>query len=119
MWGMLNIQMHCFYSHILKFIDLVNFKTVQMVFKSRRNLLPKNLQKMFKDKEEGRYNLRRKEELQQPFVRTTQKSMCISVCGVTLWNEVPEEIRQSNSIPQFKHQYKKIIFKKYSNEERK
>ena len=105
-------------SRILKFMDLVKFKTLQMVFKSRNNLLPRNLQKMFKDKEEGKYNLRRKEDLQQPFVRTTQKSMCISVCGVTLWNELPEEIRHTNSMSQFKRQYKKTIFKKYSNEEK-
>ena len=88
------------------------------IFKSRKKFTPKEpIQKMFKDKEEGKNNLGRKDDLQQPFARTTQKSMCISVCGVTLWNELPEEIRQSNNITQFKHKYKKNIFNKYSNEE--
>ena len=86
-------------------MDLVNFRSMQMFFKARNSLLPRNLQKMFKDKEEGRYDLRRKEDLEQPFVRTAQKGMCITVCGVHLWNELQEEIRQSNSIAQFKHKY--------------
>ena len=98
-------------------MDLVNFRSMQMVFKARNSLLPRNIQKMFKDKEEGWYNLRRKEDLEQPFVRTTQKHMCISVCGVHLWNDLQEEIRQSSSLSQFKNKYKNSIFNKYRNEE--
>ena len=103
-------------SHILKFTDLVNFRSMQMVFKARNYLLPRNLQKMFKDKEVGRYNLRTKEDLEQPFVRTNQKHMCISVSGVHLWNELQEEIRKSSSLTQFKNKYKFFIFNKYRNE---
>ena len=104
-------------SHILKFMDLVNFRSMQMVFKARNYLLPRNLQIMFNDKEEGRYNLRRKEELEQPFVRTTQKQMCISVSGVHLSNELQEDIRKSSSLTQFKNKFKYSIFNKYRNEE--
>ena len=52
-------------SQILKCMDLVNFRSMQMFFKARNSLLPRNLQKMFKDKEEGRYDLRRNEDLEQ------------------------------------------------------
>ena len=103
-------------SHILKCMDLVTFRSLQMVFKARHSLLPRNLQKLFKDKEEGWYNFRKKEDLEQPFVRTAQKNMCISVCGVHWWNELQEDIRQSSSMSQFKNKYKKNIFNKYINE---
>lgn len=55
-----------------------------MVFKAVNYLLARNSQRMFKDKEERKYYLRRKDDLQQPFVHTPQKSICISVCRVTL-----------------------------------
>lgn len=36
-------------SQIIKFTDLVKFRTVQRLFKARQRLLPVNLQKMRKD----------------------------------------------------------------------
>ncbi len=41
----------------LKFTDLVELKTAQMIYKSRNNLLPGNTQKMFKERD-GRDELR-------------------------------------------------------------
>ena len=43
-------------SHILKLIDLVTFKTAQIMFNARNNLLPGNLQKMYIERQGG-YNL--------------------------------------------------------------
>ena len=50
--------------NILKFLDIVEFKTAQFIYKARNNLLPRNIQKMFKDRE-GRYGLRRELNLKQ------------------------------------------------------
>uniref|UniRef100_A0A672HNL4 Reverse transcriptase domain-containing protein n=1 Tax=Salarias fasciatus TaxID=181472 RepID=A0A672HNL4_SALFA len=71
----------------LKLTDIVEFKTAQIMYKASNNLLPGNIQKMFRDREGG-YDLRGKFKFKQPTVYTTLKSMCISVCGVKLWNSL-------------------------------
>ena len=70
----------------------MEFKTAQTMYKAINNLLPGNIQKMFLDREGG-YNLRGKFNLKQPYVRINRKSMCISICGVPLWNGLEEEIK--------------------------
>lgn len=42
-------------SNTLKLLDTVELKTAQIVYKARNNLLPGNLQKLFKERE-GRYD---------------------------------------------------------------
>ena len=53
------------------------------MYKVRNNLLPSNIQKMFLDREEG-CNLRGTFHLKQHCVCTNLKSVCSSVCGVTV-----------------------------------
>lgn len=103
-------------AHALKFMDLIEFRTAQIMYKARNKLLPGNLQKMFLDREGG-YNLRDKFNLKKIYARTTMKSMCISCCGVNLWNGLELELQQSLTIHQFKNIYKNKIFKKYIEEE--
>ena len=52
--------------------------------------------------------------LKQSNVNTTRKSMCISVCGVKIWNGLTEEVKHSTNITQFKKQMKHTILAKYS-----
>ena len=66
-------------SHILKFIDLVTFKTAQIMYRARHNLLPRKLKTLFVDREGG-YNLRGNLHFKQLKVRTTLRSM--TICGV-------------------------------------
>ncbi len=40
-------------SHMLKFMDLVKFKTAQIMYKARNNLLPKNIQGILIEREGG------------------------------------------------------------------
>lgn len=42
--------------------------------------------------------------------------MCISVCGVVLWNGTDDEIKQCINIAQFKRNYKKYINNVCKNE---
>jgi len=72
-------------SHTLKFRNLVQFKTAQVLYKAKHNLLPGNIQKIFRDRE-GEYDLRGGWNFKQPIVHTTLTSMCTSVCGVKQWN---------------------------------
>ena len=99
-------------SKILKFIDLVDFKTAQIIYKARNKGLPANIQRLFMDRE-GNYYLRRELNLKHLGSRLNLKSMCVSVKGVSLWNHLPEEIQKCRNIIQFKIRYKQNILDKY------
>jgi hypothetical protein len=100
-------------SGTMKFVDLVEFKTAQLMFKIRNKILPGNILKMFRDREGG-YELRWESNFKQAWAMTTRKSMCISVCGVKIWNGLTEEIKQINNMVQFKKRLKFNILSKYS-----
>uniref|UniRef100_A0A8C6M4T9 Reverse transcriptase domain-containing protein n=1 Tax=Nothobranchius furzeri TaxID=105023 RepID=A0A8C6M4T9_NOTFU len=100
----------------LKFQDLVKFKTVQIIYKVRKGMLPIEISKWFLERE-GRYNFRGKWNLKVQRVRTTLKRMSISIAGVKFWNELTEEIKDSSNVNQFKIKLKKEMLNKYKNEE--
>ena len=64
---------------------------------------------------EGGYNLRGDLKFNKPKVRTNMKS--ISSYGVTLWNSLATEIKQSANINLFKKRYERICLNKYMEEE--
>ncbi len=103
-------------SRMLKFIDLVKFKTAPVMYKARNNLLPNTIREMFTERDGG-YNLRGNLNFKKQKVRTTMKSFCMSSCGVTLWNNLDMEIKQSTNINLFKKRYKKLFINKYMEEE--
>lgn len=100
----------------IKFQDLVTFKTAQIIYKVRNKMLPKEISKLFIEREGG-YNLRGKWNLKIQSVRHTLKSMSNSIAGVKLWISLSEEIKESNNIKMFKIKYKKQILSKYKNKE--
>ena len=83
------------------------------MYKVRKQLLPLNIQKWFKDRDGG-YQLRWDSNFQQPRTSTTRKSMCISVCGVKLWNNLTEEAKHCRNLAHFKTLLKGITLAKYS-----
>ncbi len=102
----------------LKFFDLVKFKTAQIIYKAKNNLLPSIIQNLFHEREGCRkYDLRGKLKLQQQSVRSTLKSMCISVGGVILWNSLDVEVKLSKNVNQFKRKFRKGVFEMYNREE--
>ncbi len=64
----------------LKFNDLVDFKTAQIMYKAKNKLLPSSIQELFKF-QENRYSLRGTNQFKNQLVRYH----CITVKGVTLW----------------------------------
>lgn len=102
--------------HTLKFNDLVKFKTAQLIYKAINKQLPGNIQQLFTNRVGG-YNLRGDLNLSQHRTRTKLKSMCISICGVLLWNGLSSSIKQSVNMLQFKKRYKSFIFDKYRSGE--
>jgi hypothetical protein len=103
-------------SKLLKFIDLVKYQSAQIMFKAKNNLLPRNIQILFRVREGG-YNLRGTHNFKVNRIRTTRKSFCISSSGVKLWNSLNDELKQCPNINQFKIRYKDIVFKRYRDEE--
>lgn len=103
-------------SKLIKFKDLVDFHTAQILFKAKNNLLPENIQTLFTGREGG-YNLRGKFKFKILKARTTGKTFCISICGVKLWNSLEGTLRECPNINQFKKKYKEMIFTRYTNEE--
>ena len=102
-------------SKTLKFFDLIDFKTAQILYKARYKLLPDNIQNWFRDRD-GRYELRGELNFKQPNATTTMKSMCISVHGVKFWNDLPDVIKQSKNVNQLKKMLKHAILDKYKSE---
>lgn len=103
-------------SKVLKLPDLVDFYTAQLLFKANRELLPVNLQQLFTQRE-GHYNLRRCSNFEIKLVRTTRKSLCVSVCGVKLWNQLGSELKQCPTIHLFKSGFKNMVLSRYMNED--
>lgn len=98
----------------LKLYDLVDLKIAQIMFKASKKSLPANIQALFQDRDaHHEYKLRGTNQLYQPKVRTTLKSMCISVKGVLLWNSLPEEIKMCKNLVQFKKTFKGQVLSNY------
>ena len=96
----------------LKFKDLVDLKTAQLMYRANNNLLPENIQKIFQ-KRESQYDLRGIYIFDQPIVRTNAKYHCISVKGVTLWNKCKDELKQSRTWNGFKRMFKNDTINRY------
>lgn len=102
--------------HTLKLRDLIDFKTVLIMYKANKKLLPGNIQTLFTERK-GNYSFRRELNMKQQSVRTNIKGFCISVFGVVLWNGLEEKIQKCTSEVQLKKLYKKTFFSRYSREE--
>ena len=98
---------------MLKFFNLVEFQTAQIMYKARYNLIPGNILKMFCERDGG-YNFRGKLNLSGCI---TMKKCCISICGVKLWYSLHDKLKQCPSIIHFKKMYKDMILTKYKDEE--
>ena len=72
---------------ILKFPDLLKYKTCIMMFKLFTNDCPKHLQLRLSIYE-NTYNTRRQNTFIVLYSRTNMKAMCLSVYGVKLWNKL-------------------------------
>ena len=99
----------------LKFKDLVDLKTVHIMYKADKKSLPHNIQKLFQEREDH-YDLRGVNMFQQPLVRINSKYHCISVKGVLLWNNCRDEMKQSATWNEFKHMYKMDVINGYRAE---
>ena len=96
----------------LKFKDLVDFKTIQLMYKIKNGQLPNSIQRLFEWRE-CIYYLRGIFMFKRHFVRTKSKFHCITVKGVELWNASSEELKNCSTLIKFKKIYKDNILKGY------
>ncbi len=98
----------------LKFLDIVNLKTLIIIYQAERNMLPVNLQKLFKKTSSVHNHKTRsstKGNFDLKFSRSKTRSMVISVRGVKMWNDLDENCHNIKSLLSFKN----VIKRKYIN----
>ena len=61
----------------------------------------------------GPYNIRNPQPLVLPFHNSVQSALFIHVRGATLWNELPQNIRNSRTVVSFKNRIKKAYLDSY------
>ena len=73
---------------VLKLLDIVNFKTAEIVSNAVRNQLPKNIQKHFCVRDKPYYKTRKEITFKVPRCRTQLETMCVSVRGIKVWDSL-------------------------------
>ena len=72
----------------MKFYDLIEYRTAIIMYKPKGEVLPENIQKLFRFEKHPNYNTRQVGQSSVNRHRTSLKCMCISICGVKLWNSL-------------------------------
>ena len=84
------------------------FKRATMVYRSLHGLAPNYLSSKF-ERQEVAYNLRDSEnKLNVPLPRTNYYKNSFSCSGVILWNSLPCDLREAESLEQFKRLLKEV-----------
>ena len=84
------------------------------MFKVKNNLLPIGIQSLFTINSNS-YNTRQSAKFDQKYVRTSMKSMTVSVAGVKLWNSFKTNITTIKKICVFKKMFEFYFLGKYIN----
>ena len=53
--------------------------------------------------------------LKQPFRKTNQGQNCLSYVGPSIWNKLPQKVKQTENLNTFKHNVKQFFLQKYRN----
>ena len=99
---------------LLKFADICYVNSAMFVFKSYNNFISSPIQ--FESRIQGPYNIRNREPLTVPFVRSKQSQRFIHVRCSELWNNLPVYIRTVRTIITFKRKIKERIYNAYLND---
>ena len=94
--GRLEHTNYLFYdSHSLKFPDIIELKTVLLLFKAYHIQLPNNLQNLFV-KSAPLHSTRSTHQFIR-YVRINTRAMTLSIYGIKLWNSLPTSITNLTS----------------------
>ena len=104
--------------HTLKFLDIVKYKSVLVMFKAYTNTLPYNLQSYFsKNNVDENYSLRSVDKFKIKYTRTSLKANCVTVRGPKLWNDLPKSVTSIQNPIRFKKALKFELLKSYLHKE--
>ena len=98
---------------LLKFNDIVQFKTLLFMHKAKEGSLPDNIQLFFKLKPRTNVVTRQEGKFYVVFARTKLKSKRISIYGVKLWNNLSSDISGIKPFQEFKSVLKRYIIESY------
>ena len=93
---------------------MIAYKTLIVMFKVKKKLLPIGIQSLFTINSNS-YNTRKSGICNQKYVRTTIKSLTVSVAGVKLWNSLNTNITTIKKMCVFKKMCKSYFLGKYIN----
>ena len=93
--------------NILKLVDIYKFSVGVFMFKNS------NLEVFYSNHD---YNTRNRDQPNPTFQRLTLTQHSIFFNGPRLWNSIPENIRESSSLPVFKRQYKNLLIQLYNEQ---
>ncbi len=99
-------------SHVLKFRDVVYYRTMQIMFKAKNKTLPDGMHRFFKVSE-SKYELRDGCKFVLPKAKKEVKRRCISFKGVQLWNSADLKLQQCTTFVMFKKALCALIFGSY------
>ena len=103
----------------LKMVDIINLKTLVIVYKAKHNLLPANLQRLFHSVNDSHKYLTRSStrgNFSKNYVRSALKSRCITFKGVQLWNDLQLNVNDIVSVRAFKNTVKEYFLMNYFNQ---
>ena len=121
-----SIQFNCFipdstasYTYIQvvhnNIADLVQFKSMVLMYKIYNNLMPSNILSYFCMVHMSHdHDTRQAGHFKNMYCRTTLKSMCLSVRGPVTWNKLHTDLKNSTSVNMFKKRYKTFLVSEYA-----
>ena len=81
-------------------------QTACYMYKALNNLISRSVESFTLNNELHCYNTRQKDLIHVPLRRTCVREQSICVRGVSVWNNIPEEIRLARTFYSFKSHYK-------------
>ena len=98
---------------ILTVFNINKLQTACFMYKVMNNLVPSFIVNMFTvNSAIDNYNTRQKNNLHIPGYRTKVREHSVSVCGVNMWNDIPEELKELRTYNQFRMKYKRYFLSK-------
>ena len=102
---------------LLNVYDLVELRTILMIYNAYHNKLPTNVQKYFSfGMDVHSYNTRQAHNFSVIYRRTTIKSMCLTCVGVKLWNSMNKDMKECKSYCKFKRIYTNLLLDRYTHD---
>lgn len=98
---------------LLPMVQLGNFELIMIIHKMANNIIRHDVQ-LILNSEIHNINTRTADQIHRPRVHTSAASRGIMYNGITLYNSVPNEIKQLTSLIQFKKQVRKYLYNIYN-----